>query len=481
MISRDKTLVPSQAPGRRGVLWLALVTLVGAAVRVVGCRNDLWLDEIISLNNATNVGHWWQVFTAIHTDNNHYLTSLYLRMVGAGASPMVCRGLSLGCGVATIPAGYWVLGRRSSAAGLAFAILLAASYPLIHFSSEARGYAGAVLAAVVMLGALLEWKAAATSRGRVAWGAAVAGAAAFGVLAHLTFCFVWGGLAIWALATTWRGGWRGAVLRWGGLNVLPAAVLGVLVAVDLRQLVILGGPAATIPNVISRFAALSFGLPTTDIGAGWLVAAGVMGCVVWHAWWLRKNRDDRWWMALVVVGIFMAFLAIVQPKFVFPRYLLVLLPFLYWPMAELLGRAGTRLTKLLAAGAVVLLVGANMNLYAAFVAVGRGNPSAAVMLIDAHSAGPVVVVRIDYEFRAKVELGYYKKLVPPPRELVYVPPADWGKVRAEWMIVHGEGTDEVPPATLGMGGEVWKRAAYYGSSELSGQAWTVYHLEGVAR
>jgi hypothetical protein len=101
-------------------------------------------------------------------------------------------------------------------------------------------------------------------------------------------------------------------------------------------------------------------------------------------------------------------------------------------------------------------------------------------MIDGLAAGPGLVVKSDQDMRTIIELGYYRKLVPPPREIRYVLMSDWARQRADWLIVHGEGTDNVPDATLVIGGDVWKRASYYGCSELSGQAWTVYHLEALA-
>lgn len=55
----------------------ALILLIASALRLVGTRGDLWLDEIwtlVLLKPVTSVG---QIIWGINHDNNHYLNSLY--------------------------------------------------------------------------------------------------------------------------------------------------------------------------------------------------------------------------------------------------------------------------------------------------------------------------------------------------------------------------------------------------------------------
>ena len=64
----------------------AAVALAAAAMRVRGLFSDLWLDEIWSLDGAFAARHWWDVFLRFNLDNNHHLNTLYLFMIGDGAS-----------------------------------------------------------------------------------------------------------------------------------------------------------------------------------------------------------------------------------------------------------------------------------------------------------------------------------------------------------------------------------------------------------
>ena len=65
----------------RDVAWLRwVVVAVGVALRLWAARGELWLDELISLWQAVHASSWLAIFDGIHSDNNHYLTSLWLRL-----------------------------------------------------------------------------------------------------------------------------------------------------------------------------------------------------------------------------------------------------------------------------------------------------------------------------------------------------------------------------------------------------------------
>jgi hypothetical protein len=82
-----------------------LIVAGGVALRLWAARGELWLDELISLWRAVHAPTWLAIFDGIHSDNNHYLTSLWLRLVGEGHSPLVYRAPSLAAGAATLARG----------------------------------------------------------------------------------------------------------------------------------------------------------------------------------------------------------------------------------------------------------------------------------------------------------------------------------------------------------------------------------------
>ncbi|MGN6367929.1 MAG: hypothetical protein ACTHN5_06675 [Phycisphaerae bacterium] len=157
----DDLKSPGRGSGGLGGLWmvagLAGLMVVGGVLRWLGARNEFWLDEILSLNTVRKLKSPWEVFTGIHWDNNHYLNSLYLYLVHGETDPVVLRGFSIVCGVLTIVAAWWLGSQRGKGVAWVYAGMVACSYPLIHFSSEARGYSGAVLGMVAACGALGAW------------------------------------------------------------------------------------------------------------------------------------------------------------------------------------------------------------------------------------------------------------------------------------------------------------------------------------
>ena len=121
-----------------------LIVALAAVIRIRAAHNDLWLDEIWSLDFVSLIKSPLDVFTKIHHDNNHYLNTLWLYCIGAHGNWLQYRILSIVAGIGTIVlAG--LIGRERNIASSLFAMALTTgSYVLILYSSEARGYASAI-------------------------------------------------------------------------------------------------------------------------------------------------------------------------------------------------------------------------------------------------------------------------------------------------------------------------------------------------
>ena len=115
----------------------AVVLVLAVVLRLAAARNDLWLDEIWSLDLAARVHRPIEVFTGLHHDNNHYLNTLWLWAVGPDRDALVYRLIALITGTATVAmAGR--IGRAGAAAALSAMLLFAVSYVMVVYSSEAR-------------------------------------------------------------------------------------------------------------------------------------------------------------------------------------------------------------------------------------------------------------------------------------------------------------------------------------------------------
>lgn len=141
-------------PASLTVVLLSVVIALALALRIAGARGDLWLDEIWSLLLVADLSHPLEVFWRISHDNNHFLNSLWLAIVGPEAPAWLDRLPSALLGTATVLAAARLGWRRGQVAGVLTAFAFAVCYPMVHYGSEARGYAGLILCTVVAIDAL---------------------------------------------------------------------------------------------------------------------------------------------------------------------------------------------------------------------------------------------------------------------------------------------------------------------------------------
>jgi hypothetical protein len=153
---RITTTAPPRPDRSREYLVLALITVLGAALRLYRLDTDLWIDEIGSLEYAMSVTVG-ELFRTFSSPNQHLVNSL-LELASVrlfGEHDWSVRLPAALFGIATIPAMYWlaraILGGWQS---LAVAFLTAVSYHHVWFSQNARGYSGYLLFCVLATGAL---------------------------------------------------------------------------------------------------------------------------------------------------------------------------------------------------------------------------------------------------------------------------------------------------------------------------------------
>jgi hypothetical protein len=474
----DTLTPPVRNHSMLSLLPLAILIVVAAILRVLATHNDVWLDEIISLGIANRVKSPWQIFSGVHNDNNHYLNTLYLYFMRGQSYEPAYRYLSVTFGVGLVAAGYWLLARRSRVEAMIFAGLLACSYPLIHFSSEARGYSGALLGSLLACAALTRWLAQEGMGRQSLWMGLTYGLAlVLAVLSHLTACLIWFPLAGGSLLILMRRPSRmKSVLQWIDLNLLPGSVLAALYFLDLRHLTPLGGPPMTLAHGLGRLLALSLGWPAKDAATVLIVLVPLVGLTVWQLALVRKSGDPLWILLPLIYVMPLVCMLFIRPPFFSPRYFLVIVPFLYVPAAMLLARlVRARMGREALAVVLALFAAGQAYLYAQFLRVGRGQLTAGLQYMMARTPSTDLRVASNQDFRAIMELSYFAPRVLKDRELSYVTVQNQGRIPADWYILHGEGYDPPGPASLHLPEQpAWYRVAYFGASELSGQAWTIY-------
>ena len=181
------------------MLWMAVGSFaVGTALRVFAAHNDLWFDEVWTLQLLRERVHsFGDVFTNLKHSNNHHLCSLWMWFVGQNASALMYRLPSVLASIGTIVLAGLIGLRQSRLEGCVAVILTSWSYLLIHFGTEARGYSLAIFFALLAWYALQQFE----ERRSWIWIVVFWSAVMLGFLAHLEFAVCFAGLVVWSL---WR-------------------------------------------------------------------------------------------------------------------------------------------------------------------------------------------------------------------------------------------------------------------------------------
>lgn len=457
--------------GARAVVALALVA--GIAARIAAARGDLWFDEIWSLEMAFRVPSPLAILTAIHHDNNHHLNTLYLMLVGPGAGPVAYRALAIVSGAALLG----LIALRPAGVGRAHAIgwltSCAASLVLVQYGSEARGYSTAVALAVAAFAATARWLE--TRRAR--WAAALAAAAVLGILAHLTFVFVLVALEAWAIAALVRDRTarpvRPAELAW---LAAPAVALAALWAIDLRHLVVGGGPPFDALEVARALLRATFGLPRglPEVLGGVAVAAAALEVVRLA----RARRAEAIFFAAVLLGP-PAAVAVARPEVLAPRYFVVAVPFLLYLVAAPVARAWTRGggARYAAAAVLAAFLATDATALAHLWREGRGTYRAAVEEIVRGSPPAARSVGSDHDYRNPLVLGWFAREVPGAEDLTYVPAGAWSPAAPVWVLHHDFEEEPHPEAAfVGQNGRRYALVRSWRTAGLSGWNWSLYRM-----
>jgi hypothetical protein len=456
----------------------AFVTIVIAAalVRLPGIFNDLWLDEIWSLNFAEQAGSACEIFTKYRHDNNHWLNTLYLYFLGATPWRPAYRLLALATGTATVAAVGLAAHSYGRTQALFSMVLSGGSFILVEYSSEARGYAPAACFAVLafwLMDRFLNQQRWIDVFGF--WVCAV-----LGFLAHLTFLYVFIGLVSWSGRHILRqtGSRFQAYLQLGRLHAVPIAFLAVLCGVAMRGMVKGGGNAVSVLDVLAQLSTWTIGIPLRD-DLGRLVLPAVIVLILYESYRLYGEKSDHWLFYLTALLLAPAvLLPLFGTDYLYPRYFLVIVPF----VLILLGRFLARLldSSWLGRGLVLLALSvfilANGWSLGRFFRAGRGHYLDALRYMAEQTPGRQIVVGSDHDFRNEMVLTYYQRNLPAGKELVYCPQDRWSRNDPEWFLRHDfEESPQVPVQFVSPDGRTCtlvQTFPYYG---LSGWNWSLYH------
>ncbi len=468
-------------PDRRTyALLLAAILVLGFVLRLPGIFDELWLDEIWSLDLASRASGIWAIFTGIHHDNNHWLYTVYLKLLGERAHAFAYRIPSLVAGVATIGLLAAVARRYGRAASLIAAFLATGSFILVEYSSEARGYALAACLAVLSYALVRRYIEAPSWLGAVSFGAATT----LGFLSHLTFVFPYGAMALASVAGLARRAPRRqeALLDALRLHAWPAAFLAVLYLADLRFLARGESDPTTPFSVLEDLLHMTAGIPRGPLATGLLGALLAAILAVEVVLLRREDFEGAVTLAgaaIVAPGIFIAWKG---GDYAFARHLLVSVPFILLGAALFLARLARRGRWALASCAIALLAfavgnGAQLRDFFRF---GRGQYLEALTYMAENTEGPWVTISGDHDFRESTLVSFYGPRAGGGKMMVYLDEASI--VPSEWAVTHDPSPDPRPPrewvSPRGKTYELVRRFPYAGAS---GWNWFVYRAPAPAR
>ncbi|MCE9590173.1 MAG: hypothetical protein K8S99_06580 [Planctomycetes bacterium] len=477
---------PDQSPAPPAQVWwrrpyaagwaTALVVALAAAVRIAAANNDLWLDEIWSCALAHTLKSAMGVFTALHHDNNHYLNTLYLYLIGEPDTWIVYRLLSLAEGIGAVVLAAVVTRQRGRAAAVLAALLIGGSFLMTHYASEARGYAGAVFFG--FLGIYLADRFTVTRRR--AWACAFALSAVLGFLSHLTYLQAYMGLAVWTAYRCFRcpGAWWGKLADLAWCHALPIVGLVVLYVVDLRIMKLGGGPQYPLLDIATGALSLSMGGPASGpvAVASALIAIGLAAAAVVVMW---RSGSDLW--VLFITAVFVSptvMIAVFRPIYLFERYFLVSVAFLLLSLPWLItaipmrSRAAVVLASL---GVAVFLTANGVHTYR-LVTLGRGGYVVTLKWIAAHSRRPLITIGSNQDFQNGILIEFYGRHMPPTPRLVYLSEPQWPVEGPEWFIANTQSQGVAPPTEMtDRYGVHYDLAAVSRYAALSGWHWFLYH------
>lgn len=177
-----------------GTLVILLIVGTAAIFRFIARHDEFWLDEVWSYEIARTMTSVADVFRE-RIDNNHPLNTLWIYLLGESAPLPLYRLPALLSGLTTVALAYVILRRRDEACGLIGAGLLACSYPMVVYASEARGYAPMLMATLIGLNTVD--RAARGSRRLISL--ELTAATLIGMVSHGTFVFAYAGMFAYSL------------------------------------------------------------------------------------------------------------------------------------------------------------------------------------------------------------------------------------------------------------------------------------------
>jgi len=423
---------------RTGFLIVALLVGGGALLRVGAATGSLWLDEIWSLERARAAASFSELLHLAARDNTHLLYSLFLgwfepRHVLGVRLLALLSGLGLLCVIARP-----VLRTGKGLYRLALGVLC---FPLVLYSSEARGYAPMLFFLALAWQSFEAYRR--SKRGPDATLFGVYGSLA--LLSHLSALPIMLAWAIFSVlpAATPRISPLSRVHGFVHLFFIPFLAIIAFLWITEGSFTTAGGLPTSASSLLLHLFSLWSGLPQPESGvlhpaAYWLGMALALACVVSELRAKSLEGDGRWIQALLMIVV-PSLAALLRPDLLSARYLLpsgavLFVLAIQWCERAPSGRAA-RAFAFRGVLIALLFLHAGRDLW--LLAVGRGEVERVAALLRGGTAGTdPVTVGGDHDGRIGSVLQFYARERSWPWLQYRARAARAAQGDPEWMIVH---------------------------------------------
>jgi hypothetical protein len=418
-------------------IWLVcFAAVLGLILRLVAAAGDLWLDEIWTLNLLKRAKTIGDIFFRIPYDNNHFLNSAWLWLAGPDAPAVVMRLAAVVFGTLSIPAAAAIGRRYCEASGVIAAFLIAVGYFFVHYGSEARGYAGMILAILLAYNAL---EGALEDENKARRYAVFALAICFGTFSHLTMAEATGVLCLTGAARLLSRGERlrsnlrslAAIFIVAGLATAPAIACLLVGALSSNFHVGVMEPFSyqALAQGLADMARSSLGFPQGVNDVAVLTATAALAL----AFLALVPAHRRWFPALAVFGLPLLHAALRLPSQFYARFHLTAAVALILLTSDALAALWRRkgVCRMAAGLALALIAMGQAAQLANFFRFGRGAYVGAVKTMS--ERGPFVYSVDFLKEETKAVVGYEARRLGA--KATAVEEADWCESAPDWLIV----------------------------------------------
>jgi len=462
---------------KRSMLLIAILIVVGGALRWIACYSDFWLDEIWSYFRCNELSSSLGVFTEFRSSNNHHLYSLMMLALGDRHHWVGYRIPSMIVGTLTVLLVYAAARHEDRLAVGLPAVMTATSYLMIHFSSEARGYALVVFFAVASYICVRRYG----ERGE--WGSALLFSLCtfFGFLSHMQYVFIWLALLAWQFVCVVKPSpdRKRMIVQFLKCFSFPVVIFVCFYFLVVAQMEIGGGPPYRLTDILVKTLSYAGGGPASG---AWAVVVAIAMSILLFASLIHmlKSPSSEWVFFLVVIVIAPAIVLLAsRPDVLFVRYFLISIAFAYIAIGSLLAHLARRNAggKIAVLSILVLFLAGNaLNIKRLFQH-GRGGYREALWHMERETTGPVITVSSDHHFRNRMVIDYYTRFLTAGKTLTYLDGRNTEPPAAEWILLHriGEAGD-FRDTIHDQAGRTYRAEKQFPYSDMSGWHWFLYRV-----